>query len=451
MVSKERVFVQFENIQERYFIDDERMKVEIVFLAEYEPSPYDWVGIFPKGWRRLEQLIMADYAYVRYSKDNKFKRVMELNLTHLLAKMNCLNAHYQIVYVTKNMEVVGRSSYFCFQRRQVDLHSQGDNAEVFEGFGLAQVSAGTSLADSRNSLKSCSPSSAMIQSVNCGGIGFPLVRPYRSECVLPLEARDYNVSCPTCLASQKQLVNNQITIKELAETNRQLRKKYADLERKLEISFVAQKKLKLYSYYMHQEKQSYELFISELLKCLQNNSPVCVRDVSKGSEMLVQRIGNLDNHIVHFTSRHSPLNERYLKAVIGNQEMKIQELSAKLCDLTKKLTLKNKSEEILMLENRKDNDVLSENNEPMVNNNNVDIMEIVATKEENSSKNGFRKTNEKIDMINSNSCCKEKIEAVVEIHRFDEKLEAIICDLNNNCNFNDDSREDNTEDNDNEN
>lgn len=76
-----------------------------------------------------------------------------------------------------------------------------------------------------------------------------------------------------------------VQIKDLAETNRQLRKRCSDLERKLELSFVAQKKLKLYSYYMKQEKQSYELFITELLKCLHNNSPVYVRDVAKGSEV----------------------------------------------------------------------------------------------------------------------------------------------------------------------
>lgn len=88
-------------------------------------------------------------------------------------------------------------------------------------------------------------------------------------------------------------------MKELAQINRQLNQSLANLEQKFELSMAAktnleqkfelcmaaQKRLKLSCYCLRQEKNTYEGFLDELLKCLQGNLPVRLRDVVKGSEV----------------------------------------------------------------------------------------------------------------------------------------------------------------------
>lgn len=67
-------------------------------------------------------------------------------------------------YIFVVAQVIGKSSCFCFQRKAGDFHSQGDNAEVFESIGTPHVTGCISLVESRNPLKPCSPSSALIVS-----------------------------------------------------------------------------------------------------------------------------------------------------------------------------------------------------------------------------------------------------------------------------------------------
>lgn len=453
MVSKEKMLVQFENVQEKYFIDDAPMKIEYILNIEYEPSTKDWLGIFPKGWRELEQQVMGEYAVTRSSKDNRRKRLIEFNLSYLLiGKMNCFNADYQIVYVSKHKQVIGKSSYFRLQRKYGDVLSHGDNAGVFEGSGTAHITASISSTALLKSINPNSPSKAIVQTVNCGGVGFPLVKPYRSESVLPYYARDYVSRCRYCsnLMHQNQSLMEQV--KELAHINRQLNQSFTNLQQKFELSAAAQKRLKLWCYCLRQEKHGYEVFVGELLKCLQGNSTVCVRDPVKGSEMLVQRVNaDLNNHILSHPMRHgTSVSDRYLKAIIGSQEMKIQELSAKLHDVSKRLAQyeinperksndykllefkSNKHSDFEEYENDKNNQInCNVNSHGEDDNADVQTGKIDKSNEEIIKKNGYNKKSA------------EEVHAIIEVCRINEKLEAVICDVNNNCGFSDNDEDDN--------
>lgn len=66
---------------------------------------------------------------------------------------------------------------------------------------------------------------------------------------------------------------------------------------------------------------------------------MCLQKVN--SDTKKQSTETKNKHLVSSPSlvrNHSAVNDRYLKAVIGSQEFKIQELCTKLCELNERLS-----------------------------------------------------------------------------------------------------------------
>ncbi|XP_054003266.1 uncharacterized protein LOC128889569 [Hylaeus anthracinus] len=103
--------VQFEKLKTKYSIDEDII-VEYTLHDKVSTSSRDWVGIFPRGWTNLQQYLTFEYVLVAPKMSSLSRRsIMFLHTFHREAS---LNIDYHFVYISKEIEIMGTSSYFRF-------------------------------------------------------------------------------------------------------------------------------------------------------------------------------------------------------------------------------------------------------------------------------------------------------------------------------------------------
>lgn len=358
MFSNEKALVQFVDTEEKYFLDKQFLPVNYVLDKKYKPTSKDFIGIFPRGWREFDQMILGDYVHPRSigSTDTKISFQLPFNFSE--NKMTCFNADYQLIYVNDDFKVLGRSPYFKIYRSS----EEKEENVVYEAQGSAQVShaalvksiepeltkvLGSEVQHCREKWEKitketpkpkCNPTIiGSYKKPSPFKIRSPLGESSSQQGGLPEFQRNYAAPrCDFChrtneLLNDKQMLSRQL--KNLAECNYDLRKKVHDLENELELSYVSQRTMKQQLGRLTFDVESYENVTKALLKNLQGYSPVCIDNA--GKEIMVQRVNpETERRLMHqFNLRPSLQNERYLKAIIGNQERRIQDLTTKLLQL----------------------------------------------------------------------------------------------------------------------
>ncbi|XP_039290303.1 tax1-binding protein 1 homolog isoform X2 [Nilaparvata lugens] len=359
MFPSEKVFVQFVDVQEQYFLDKMYLPINYVLDKEYKPTSKDFIGIFPRGWREFDQMILGDYIHPRSigSKDTKISYQLPFSFSE--NRMTCFNADYQLVYVNSDRQVLGRSPYFKIYRTSEDRNV------VYEGQGSANVNhAAISKSIESELTKMVSKMSVEVRNhrekweekakeqpvfrpaINYGGktpSPFKNRRPLGDSSPQTSPAGfspnfRKNYTAPRCEFCQRtgELTNENRKlieqVKNLAECNYDLRKKLHDIQNELELSYASQKYQRLQLCRLLFQVESYENVTKNLVKNLQGYSTVCIDD--SGKEIMVQRVNpDMERKLMVYTGRPSHQNERFLKAIIGNQEQRIQELTNRLLEL----------------------------------------------------------------------------------------------------------------------
>lgn len=103
--------VTFEDIKISYLVDKD---LQVVFTIDptVKASTRDWVGIYPVGWTAFESCLTYQWGIGRHFQASCRTRYMIFKARDL-RKAKC-GSHYQFVYVSKYLDVLGVSQYFQF-------------------------------------------------------------------------------------------------------------------------------------------------------------------------------------------------------------------------------------------------------------------------------------------------------------------------------------------------
>ncbi|KZC09830.1 Calcium-binding and coiled-coil domain-containing protein 1-A [Dufourea novaeangliae] len=103
--------VQFGKLKTKYKINKDII-VEYSLQDKVRTSTRDWIGIFPRGWINLQQYLTFEYVVVPPEMASLSNR--SIAFLHSFHQEASLNTDYHFVYVSKEIEILGTSTYFRF-------------------------------------------------------------------------------------------------------------------------------------------------------------------------------------------------------------------------------------------------------------------------------------------------------------------------------------------------
>ncbi|XP_053980858.1 calcium-binding and coiled-coil domain-containing protein 2-like [Hylaeus volcanicus] len=280
--------VQFEKLKTKYSIDEDII-VEYTLHDKVSTSSRDWVGIFPRGWTNLQQYLTFEYVLVAPKMSSLSRRsIMFLHTFHREAS---LNIDYHFVYISKEIEIMGTSSYFRFtmnpKHRFLDR-----NANSPEVSSSSSVAATSKRSTTRCKLNGCAPSigslppnytEKFIAPIKTPKMFDDVIRPHRS--FSDHRQRTCRFHCTTKLAPT--ITSNRIQF--LMSHNEQLGARVGRLLRDLELTETAVKREKMARMVLTNRLQTYETFVAEMFRSLNVIGVVKITDKA-GNQIIAQKI-----------------------------------------------------------------------------------------------------------------------------------------------------------------
>ncbi|KAL0280208.1 UNVERIFIED_CONTAM: hypothetical protein PYX00_001575 [Menopon gallinae] len=365
--------VNFKNVKAVYD-GNEKILLEFEHPSKVVVSSRDWVGIFPRGWINLQQYVTFEWisqsisstTSVDQHNDNGevIKRTVAFCPKY---HMNCVNqsAYYQFVYVSKQIEVLGVSSYFrfdlsCLNDANLELEClvpvtgkvRSTSVSDFGALSMTNEQSSTSVG-SRKLIHASSIHS--LQNLDIGGKlnwSRNFTDDKKNMCLMKrtttVQSGTDNISdpcsshsepvfpmslplaqCKKCyqfksggdfLKSQQAL---QSKLKIVMERNKILEERAQEMKKELERLQSESKRMKMSYFNVNKEKVAYENFVKDFIKSLEKDS--IVRVMYGNTEILVKKV-NYVGMEEHPRDKKTSKRERELKAVIGLQEITIRNL-----------------------------------------------------------------------------------------------------------------------------
>ncbi|XP_046741856.1 tax1-binding protein 1 homolog [Diprion similis] len=272
------VAVTFENLRTKYSVNED-IRVEYTLHGHVQQaSTRDWLGIFPRGWSNLQQYLTFEYALVAP------KTAASPNRTILFPRMfhqeASTNTEYQLVYVTREIQVLAVSPYFRFV---------GDQRLDSTNYSL-RIPAG------RQQASSIEEQEPFVDRLAVSGWGPPRIvlsdqsllslRPSRGISGNP---RLSSESCRSCGRPREHICGLAAgRARFLATHNASLTERVLRLERDLALAEGAKSGLTA-------RLRSYENFVAEMLRSLATNRRVKITDAA-GKEIILQQLSTDKNH-----------------------------------------------------------------------------------------------------------------------------------------------------------
>ncbi|XP_043520034.1 tax1-binding protein 1 homolog isoform X1 [Frieseomelitta varia] len=265
--------VKFDKLKTKYSIDED-IVVHYIIRDRIHTSSRDWIGIFPRGWSNLQQYLTFEFVVLSPKTSNLSNR--SIMFLHTFHREALPNVDYQFVYVSKEIEILGTSSYFRFivtpNLRPLDRNSNiVDCGVMSDGYSSLIVSPSTS---NTGKLLGCSKSFDNIQSHRiCRSL-----------------ADHRNRTCRFCSKSASFTTNR---IQFLLLHNEQLVARVGRLARDLELKEAAVKSERMAQAVLTKRLQAYETFVADMLKRLNLTGTIKIKD-KMGKEMIVQKVKSKD-------------------------------------------------------------------------------------------------------------------------------------------------------------
>ncbi|XP_046422827.1 tax1-binding protein 1 homolog [Neodiprion fabricii] len=266
------VAVTFENLRTKYSVNED-IRVEYTLHGHVQQaSTRDWLGIFPRGWSNLQQYLTFEYALVAP------KTAASPNRTIIFPRMfhqeASTNTEYQLVYVTREIQVLAVSPYFRFV---------GDRRLDSTNYTL-RIPAG------RQQASSIVKQEPYIDRLAVSGWGPPRIvlsdqsllslRPSRGICGNP---RLSSASCRSCGRPREHICGLAAgRARFLATHNASLTERVLRLEQDLALAEGAKSSLA-------SRLRAYENFVAEMLRSLATNRRVKITDAA-GKEIILQQL-----------------------------------------------------------------------------------------------------------------------------------------------------------------
>ncbi|XP_068973357.1 uncharacterized protein [Bombus flavifrons] len=267
--------VQFNKLKTKYRTDED-IVVCYTIQDRIHTSTRDWIGIFPRGWSNLQQYLTFEYIILSPKTATLTNR--SIMFLHTFHREALPNVDYQFVYVSKEIEILGTSSYFRFivipNLRAIDRNSNTsdrgvDNVhDAHDGHPPLIVSPTTSNVG--KILRSSKSIDNFLESH----------RTCRSF------AEHSQRTCRFCSKSVSFTTNR---VQFLMLHNEQLVARMGRLTRDLELTEAAVKSEKMAQAVLTRRLQAYETFVADMFKCLNLRGTVRILDKT-GQEIIVQKV-----------------------------------------------------------------------------------------------------------------------------------------------------------------
>ncbi|XP_026818822.1 uncharacterized protein LOC113557478 isoform X1 [Rhopalosiphum maidis] len=321
-------------VHQSYFIENDLI---VDYNVEQEAlinvSPKDWIALIPKGWSGVDEQV----AYKTIDSDCD---VANLAIKSVIMEKKCFQdvveceKHYQLMYISQYLEILGRSEYFTFLHQSgpcncISSSVQNENKDNFKQSRLSSFS--------RNKpLRRQSPTPR----------AFYKNRPQSQNNVVKsekLKSKPWSTNkCINCNAPNNfsALESAYLAkIQDLTTNNEAMEQRLLTFEKDLVHTLeVVNKQFKL-STAISQQKRDIQKFIDDLVDGLVNDGKITFW--AHDQEFSVVREFPEKNQISPLPddctlSINKSLNsskEVYMKAIIGQQEETIQHLVDKIKDL----------------------------------------------------------------------------------------------------------------------
>ncbi|XP_025202373.1 uncharacterized protein LOC112599613 isoform X2 [Melanaphis sacchari] len=322
-------------VHQSYFIENDLV---VDYNVEQEAlinvSPKDWIALIPKGWSGVDEQV----AYKTIDSDCD---VANLAIKSVIMEKKCFQdvvkceKHYQLMYISQYLEILGRSEYFTFlhQSGTCNCISSSIQNETKDNFKQSRLSS----TSSRNKpLRRQSPTPRAFyknrpQSQNSVAKSEKL-KPKQwstNKCIKCNAPNNFSALESAYLAKIQDLTTNNEVMEQRLLTFEK------DLVQTLE---VVNKQFKL-STAISQQKRNIQKFIDDLVDGLVNDGRITFW--AHDQEFSVVREFPEKNQISPLAddctlSINKSLNsskEVYMKAIIGQQEETIQHLVDKIKNL----------------------------------------------------------------------------------------------------------------------
>ncbi|XP_015367821.1 PREDICTED: uncharacterized protein LOC107164491 [Diuraphis noxia] len=321
-------------VHQSYFIENDLV---VDYNVEQEAlvnvSPKDWIALIPKGWCGVDEQV----AYKTIDSDCD---VANLAIKSVIMEKKCFQdvvkceKHYQLMYISQNLEILGRSEYFTF------LHQSGTCNCI-----LSSNQNETKDNSKQSRLSSTSGRNKPLRRQSPTPHAFYKSRPQSQNSVVKsekLKPKQWSTNkCNKCNASNNFLALESAylaKIQDLTESNKVMEQRLASFEKNLVHTLeVINKQFKLITV-LSQQKQNLQKFIDDLVDGLINDDKITFW--AHDQEFSVVREYPEKNQISPLSddctlSINKSLNlskEVYMKAIIGQQEETIQHLVDKIKD-----------------------------------------------------------------------------------------------------------------------
>lgn len=322
-------------VHQSYFIENDLV---VDYNVEQEAlinvSPKDWIALIPKGWSGVDEQV----AYKTIDSDCD---VENLAIKSVIMEKKCFQdvveceKHYQLMYISQYLEILGRSEYFTFLHQSgtcncVPSSIQNETKDNFKQSRLSSTS-------SRNKpLRRQSPTPRSFyknrpQSQNSIGKSEKLKSKQwpANKCIKCNAPTNFSALESAYLAKIQDLTTNNEVMEQRLLTFEK------DLVHTLE---VVNKQFKL-STAISQQKRNIQKFIDDLVDGLVNDGKITFwahdQEFSVVREFPEEQSSPLvdDDCTLSINKSLNSSKEVYMKAIIGQQEETIQHLVDKIKDL----------------------------------------------------------------------------------------------------------------------
>ncbi|XP_068085056.1 uncharacterized protein [Anabrus simplex] len=302
--------------------------------------------MFPRGFSNLQQYITFEWTIVSPRETLSLQQTIQF-LSKYYASNVHFNQQYQFLFISKEMEVLGGSSYFYFippdessSIRKEIYNEQPSTVQPPGTFRTTPQPCASSVVMSaaqkkqaqlqrQHHLKSHHSFDTKITSHS------EEYRARKNELWRNMSLQEENPTtsnqhcCPQCKQPKNSVDACEklvAQVKSAAEHARTLETKLLEVEQALEMSQVARKVLQLAAHHAKRERMAYQKFLNELIMSLSEKGTVRII-LAQGTEMLLKRV---TDEAQEATPKKTCPQESFLKAIIGSQEQTIRDLQAQL-------------------------------------------------------------------------------------------------------------------------
>ncbi|XP_014258860.1 calcium-binding and coiled-coil domain-containing protein 2-like isoform X1 [Cimex lectularius] len=300
--------VTFENVFITYNRDED-VVVEFTLDPQMKASTRDWLGIYPAGWSSYESFVTYKWGIGDPINNSCRTRKIIFDPNDLIDVKP--DRHYQFVYISQHLEIMGVSRFFQFCTTGFD-DLDISKLSCSDIYNSTQYVRSPKKAKKVEKMKDAETETSQVTFAPTCSINLPT---------------DLSKVCTVC-SKCKQLFDLielqeelKLKVETYAEKNEELQSRVVKLESALENMKLTNASLRDWNEEL--EKKQFQNFIEELRsRNLIDGKGDNKNYVVKSTFHDVQTDFYLDD----FTNR-----EIILKAIIGNQEVKIRELTKVIC------------------------------------------------------------------------------------------------------------------------